>query len=80
MSYSYQQSFNATLNALPKDQRRDYKLANIAAVDRQQVGTDSYRPYNQYTSPGEVAPTVGRPMDIDPKYVSGIGSTAVVNP
>ena len=61
MSYSYQQSFNATLNALPKDQRRDYKLANIAAVDRQQVGTPSYREYNQYTSPGTVAPAEGRP-------------------
>jgi hypothetical protein len=80
MSYSYQTSFNATLDALPKSQRRDYKLTNIAKVDRQQVGTNSYRPYNQYTSPGTVAPTVGRPMTIDPKYVSGIGADAVVNP
>ena len=61
MSYSYQQVFNATLNALPKDQRRDYKLTNIAAVDRQQVGTPSYRTLNQYTSPGTVSPAVGHP-------------------
>lgn len=61
MSYSYQKSFNAILNALPKDQRRDYKLANIAAADRQQTGTPSFREYNEYTSPGTVAPTEGRP-------------------
>lgn len=80
MSYSYQQSFNATLDALPKADRRAYKLENIAEVDRQQVGTNSYRPYNQFTDPGTTSPTVGRPWNLDPSYISGIGATAVINP
>ena len=80
MSYSYQHSFNSQLNALPKSQRRDAKLAQIAEQDRQQVGTPSYRPYNHYTAPGTTSPTHGRPMTMDPNYVSGIGDGAVVNP
>lgn len=80
MSYSYQKSFNAAQNALPKSQRKAAKLANIAEIDRQQKGTNSYRPYNQFTAPGTVSPTQGHPWTIDPKYVSGIGITAIINP
>lgn len=78
MSYSYQRSFNAQMRALPKNQRKAAKLA-IAASDRQQVSTPSYRPYNIFTPPGSTVPTVGRPMDIDPRYISGIGANAIVN-
>lgn len=77
---TYQTVWNATLNALPKSQRKDYKLQNIAAPERQKKGTNSYRPYNQYTSPGTHSPTTGHPYTKDPKYVSGIGKDAVVNP
>lgn len=73
-------SWNAILNALPKNQRKDYKLSHIAGPERQKVGTNSYRPYNQYSSPGTHSPTVGHPWTKDPKYVSGIGATAIVNP
>lgn len=80
MSYSYQKVFNATLNALPKNQRAAYKLNNISKIDKQQVSTHSYRPYNKYTAPGTKSPLIGRPYTKDPKYVSGIGITAIVNP
>ena len=80
MSNPIPTNHNAILNALPKDQRAAYKLANIAAIEKQQVGTNSYRPYNQFSAPGTVAPTEGRPMTVDPKYISGIGATAVVKP
>ena len=80
MSFSYQKVFNATINALPKAQRAAYKLNSISKKDRQQTGTNSYRPYNQYVAPGTKCPLVGRPYTKDPKYVSGIGATAVVNP
>jgi hypothetical protein len=75
MSYSYQQSFNASQNALAKADRKAAKLA-IAAQDRSQRGTNSYRPLNQTTPPGTVSPTVGHPWTQDPTYVAGIGSTA----
>jgi hypothetical protein len=64
MSYSYKQVFNATINALPKSARKAYKLANIAAKDRQQVGTPSYRILNQYTV--AVSPVVGHPWSTNP--------------
>jgi hypothetical protein len=44
----------------PKSERRDLKLA-IAQTKRQAVGTNGYRPYNVYTSPGTVSPAEGHP-------------------
>ena len=38
--------WNKALNALPKDQRGYYKLSVIAAVERQKMGTNSFRPLN----------------------------------
>ena len=79
MSNSYENyGNNAIFNALTKAQRRDRKLGVIAAPDRQAVGTNSYRPYNQYTSPGTVSPTEPHPFTKDGNYVSGIGSTSIV--
>jgi hypothetical protein len=44
----------------PKSERRDLKLA-IAQTKRQAAGTNGYRPYNIYTSPGTVSPVKGHP-------------------
>lgn len=68
------------MKTLTKAERRDFKLENIAEVDRQQVGTPSYRPLNQYSSPGTYSPEVGHPWTIDPGWdpTSGIGENAVV--
>lgn len=41
--------------------KRDIKLGMIAQVERQQVGTNSYRPYNVYVSPGTTSPDEGHP-------------------
>lgn len=91
MSNSYQNyGNNLTFVGLTKAQRRDRKLGVIAAPDRQHVGSNSYRPYNQYTSPGVPPPTVPNPNDgpdalvtshpftLDTHWVSGIGANAVV--
>lgn len=43
-----------------KLKRRNDKLA-LAKTKRQAVGTNGYRQYNKYTSPGTVAPAEGRP-------------------
>ena len=66
------------MKTLTKAGRRDFKLENIAEVDRQQIGTPSYRPLNQYSTPGTYSPDVGHPWTIDPGWTSGIGETAVV--
>jgi hypothetical protein len=70
------------MDALTKAQRREYKLEQIAEVDRKQVGTPSYRPLNQYTTPGTQSPAVGHPWTIDPTWdtTSGIGAGATVTP
>ena len=46
--------------AATKAKRRDDKLA-LAQTKRQATGTQGYRPYNVYTSPGTVSPTEGHP-------------------
>jgi hypothetical protein len=81
MSYSYTKSFNALMLTLTKEERRDYKLEQIAEVDRQEVGTPSYRPLNQYSSPGTYSPAVGHPWTLDPGWdnTSGIGENAIVS-
>lgn len=79
MSNSYQNfGNNANFDPLTKAQRRDRKLGVEAAPDRQSVGTNSYRPYNQYASPGTYSPTEPHPFTKDPLYVSGIGKNATV--
>ena len=72
-------ALNGISTHTPKSERRDLKLG-IAETERQDVGTNGYRPYNIYTSPGTVSPAVGHPWTLDPNYVSGIGADAVVNP
>ena len=46
--------------------KRDIKLGDIAAVDRQ-AGNDNtkinYREYNVYNSPGTVSPTIAHPWE-----------------
>ena len=64
MSYSYQTSFNAAQNTLPKAQRKAAKLNNIAKIDRNQVGTPSYRPLNKIIGSGTVSPTPGHPWSL----------------
>lgn len=49
----------------PKAERRDLKLSG-AQTKRQAVGTPGYRQYNVYTSPGTVAPAIGRPWTLAP--------------
>jgi hypothetical protein len=49
---TYQTVWNATLNALPKSQRGAYKCQNIAQVERQKVGTNSYRVNNVWDGKG----------------------------
>lgn len=44
----------------PKSDRKELKLA-LAATKRQQTGTNGYRQYNVYESPGTVSPEEGRP-------------------
>jgi hypothetical protein len=62
MSNSYKNfGNNASYAGLTKAQKRNQKLA-LAAADRQAVGTNSYRPYNQYIAPGTHSPTVPRPF------------------
>ena len=48
------------ISTSPKADRRDLKLA-LAASKRQQTGTNGYRQYNVYESPGTVSPEEGRP-------------------
>ena len=43
-----------------KAKRRDDKL-DLAQTKRQTVGTQGYREYNVYTSPGTVSPAEGHP-------------------
>ena len=43
-----------------KAKRRDDKLA-LAEAKRQAIGTQGYRPYNVYVSPGTVSPANGHP-------------------
>ena len=69
---------NASFVGLTKAQKRDRKLGIIAAPDRQHVGSNSYRPYNQYTAPGTHSPTELHPFTLDTHWVSGIGANAVV--
>lgn len=56
---TYMTIWNATLNALPKNQRGAYKCQNIAQLNRQKIGTNMYRILNVYT--GSKAPVSGRP-------------------
>jgi hypothetical protein len=51
---------NGISTSEPKSDRRDLKLA-LAATKRQQTGTNGYRQYNVYESPGTVSPEEGRP-------------------
>jgi len=50
-----------------KAKRRDDKLA-LAQTKRQATGTQGYREYNVYTSPGTVSPTEGHPWTTTPTY------------
>jgi hypothetical protein len=51
---------NGISTHLPKSERRNLKLA-LAQTKRQMAGTNGYRQYNKYVSPGTVAPAIGRP-------------------
>lgn len=51
---------NEISTSIPKSSRKDLKLA-LASAKRQQVGTNGYRQYNVYESPGTVSPEEGRP-------------------
>jgi hypothetical protein len=57
-------NWNVILNALPKNERRLYKLVHIAQVERQKVGTPSYRRLNYYI--GTVSPVIGHPWGTAP--------------
>jgi hypothetical protein len=59
MNNTYKTSWNANLNALPQDQRGYYKLSVIAGVERQKVGTNSFRPLNVVGN--TVSPQTGQP-------------------
>lgn len=52
-------NWNAILNAMPKNQRRLFKLMYIASPERQKVGTPSYRILNVYA--GTTSPVKGHP-------------------
>ncbi|VVC05063.1 Uncharacterised protein [uncultured archaeon] len=56
---TYQTVWNPTLNTLPQNERGYYKLSQIAAPERQKIGTNSYRPLNVVAN--TVSPTVGHP-------------------
>lgn len=49
----------------PKSSRKDLKLA-LASAKRQQVGTNGYRQYNVYESPGTASPEEGHPWLLAP--------------
>lgn len=51
---------NEISTSIPKSSRKDLKLA-LASAKRQQTGTNGYRQYNVYESPGTTAPEEGRP-------------------
>jgi hypothetical protein len=51
---------NGSNTAATKLKRKNDKIA-LAKTKRQATGTSGYREYNKYTSPGTVAPAVGRP-------------------
>lgn len=57
-------NWNEILNALPKSERRLYKLTMIAALERQKMGTPSYRILNEIIGNGTFSPTVGHPWNI----------------
>lgn len=54
--------WNKALNALPQNQRGAYKCANIAQVERQKIGTPSYRILNVYINTH--SPVVGHPWQV----------------
>ena len=54
---------NGSNTVATKLKRRNDKLA-LAKTKRQATGTLGYRQYNQYTSPGTVAPAEGRPWTL----------------
>lgn len=56
---------NGISTSEPKESRRDLKLS-LAAAKRQQVGTNGFRQYNIYESPGTVSPEEGRPWLLVP--------------
>jgi hypothetical protein len=56
---------NEISTSIPKSNRRDLKLA-LAAAKRQQVGTNGYRQFNVYESPGTVSPEEGHPWLLMP--------------
>jgi hypothetical protein len=56
--------WNAALNALPKSQRKLYKLTQIAEVERKKVGTPSFRILNNIVGDGTVCPVNGHPWSL----------------
>lgn len=57
---------NGISTHLPKSERRDLKLL-LAQLKRKANGDTNapyYRQYNNYTSPGTVAPIIGRPWTL----------------
>ncbi len=56
---TYQTVWNPTLNALPQDERGYFKLANIAAPNRQSVGEPYFRVLNVVANTH--SPSTGHP-------------------
>jgi hypothetical protein len=56
--------WNTALNALPKSERRLYKLTMIAALERQKIGTPSYNPFNVIIGNGTFSPIIHRPWSL----------------
>jgi hypothetical protein len=55
-------NWNAILNSYPQSQRRFIKEIWIAQLERQKVGTPSYRPLNVFIN--TVSPTIGHPWEL----------------
>lgn len=53
-------ALNGISTHIPKSERSNLKL-QLSQTKRQSVGTNGFRIYNIYVSPGTKAPTIGRP-------------------
>jgi len=71
-------SLNGISTHSPKSAREGLKL-DLAAAKRATIDDPGYRPYNIHDGSPSVAPTVGRPFNLDPDYyaaLGGLGATA----
>jgi len=68
MSNSYEVVWNATINALPKADRRDFKLIEICQLNRQDRVHGGYRILNVFVD--SYSPVVGHPWTTSPPVPS----------